>query len=77
MQTVGRMYNAMIIYRPSAAAIAANTAARKPALPKEIHVHASGLTVVVDAAGMTRDFPTVYGMYEHFDLVAADLQQVA
>jgi hypothetical protein len=71
------MYNAMIIYRPSPAAIATNTAAKRPALPKEIHVHATGLTVAVDAAGATRNFPTVYEMYSHFGLVAADLVQVA
>lgn len=70
------MYNQLIIYRPTAAAIAANSAAGRPPLPREIHVHASGLAVAEYADGTRHDFPTVHGMYEHHHLVAADLEQI-
>lgn len=71
------MFNAMIIYRPTARAIAANDAAHRAPLPREIHVHATGLTVAIYPDGSSIDTPTVYGMYERHSLVAADLEQVA
>jgi hypothetical protein len=67
----------LIVYRPSAAAVAKNLARGGPTLPTEIHVHPSGLSVTLYADGRRVDFPTTYGVLNALNLVEFDLEQIA
>ena len=70
------MSNALLIYRPTVVAIAANAKRGGDPLPLEIHVHPSGMTVATYAASVDVHFPTIYGVYEKHGVSAADFDQI-
>ena len=71
------MFNKLVIYRPTAAVVAAH-AAREGGLelPREIHVHADGGVVACYAHHSDAHFPTIYGVLEKHGLSRADLEQI-
>lgn len=70
------MAKELVIYRPTAAAIAAHRARGDAPLPREIHVHAEGGVVACYDGHADVHFPTMNGLLEKHGLRRHDLEQI-
>lgn len=71
------MFNKLVVYRPTAAAIAHHARTGVGELPREIHVHADGGVVACYTRLVDAHFSAIDGVLERHDLVRADLEQIA
>jgi hypothetical protein len=67
--------NDLLIYRPTVAAMTNNDRLGRPPLPREFHVHPSGVTFAC-YEGDQRRFETTYDAFSTFHLSGADLVQI-
>jgi hypothetical protein len=67
--------NELLIYRPTPAAVSNNARLGRPPLPREFHVHPSGVTFACYDREQVR-FPTTYDAFSTHQLGRADLEQI-